>query len=123
MRIADALGNRADVNIAVINVPALLTVLWALEHVRAATACLQVLIKSARPVADQNLLISRTAANCASASDAKSSGVTTLRASGPLGAPPSGRIPRWLTRCSVLSHEIAMCECDRGSRNPNNQFC
>ena len=39
VRIADALGNRADVNIAVINVPALLTVLWALEHVRAATAC------------------------------------------------------------------------------------
>jgi hypothetical protein len=30
---------------------------------------------------------------------------------------------QWLTQCSVLSLEIAMCECDRGSRNPNNQFC
>ena len=31
------------------------------------------------------------------------------------GASPNGCILQWLTRCSVLSHEIAMCECDRGS--------
>ena len=52
---------------------------WALEHVRAAAAC-----------GDQNLLFSRSAANCASASDAKSSGVTTLNHRLATG-PPSPR--------------------------------
>jgi hypothetical protein len=37
--------------------------------------------------ADQNLLISRSAANCASASDAKSSGVTTLTTVSPPALP------------------------------------
>jgi len=121
VRIADALGNRADMNIAVINVPALLTVfcrsaagefghgplllrlarVWsggprALQDSRPLNNARKVrnrlfvdgrrlrlaglplplagVNQVCEAVADQNLLISRSAANCASGSDAKSSG-------------------------------------------------